>query len=70
MYVEGGNKKDENALIVIHSTRGKEGLDCLFFILHLFIYLFFSPLDSILGTKEIWLILDGAQNPARKICKQ
>lgn len=69
MYVEGGNKKDENALIVIHSTRGKEGLDCLFFILHLPIFFFF-PLDSILGTKEIWLILDGAQNPARKIRKQ
>ena len=49
MYVEGGNKKDENVLIFIHSTRGKEGLDCLFFILHLLI---FFPPYSILGTKE------------------
>ena len=68
MYVKGGNKKDEDVLIFIHSARGKEGLDCLFFIFHLLI--FFFPPDSILGTKEIWLILDGAQNPARKICRQ
>ena len=38
MYVKGGNKKDEDVLIFIHSARGKEGLDCLFFILHLLIF--------------------------------
>ena len=68
MYVEGGNKKDENALIFIQ--RGEKRVLTVFFSFFIYFFFFFSPLDSILGTKEIWLILDGAQNPPRKICKQ
>ena len=56
MYVEGGNKKDENALIVIHSTRGKEGLDCLFFILHLPIFFSHQTLYQALRKSGLFLM--------------